>query len=63
MTPPFAHTDFDSKPIGVDTHKGRFGDVSIETCKECGANWQRDAAPRGSGFSALTSSRFTSTAL
>jgi len=39
MKPPFNYQDFDSKEIGIDKTKGRFGRVSVETCKKCGANW------------------------
>ena len=38
-TPPFDDRDYVSAPIGIDTTNGRFGDVSIETCKHCGARW------------------------
>lgn len=41
MTPPFRHTDLDSELIGVDETNGRFGEVSVETCKTCGAKWLR----------------------
>ena len=41
MAPPFHYTDFDSDPVGVDPTKGRFGEVSIETCRHCGAKWLR----------------------
>lgn len=41
MTPPFSHTDFDSESIGTDETKGRYGDVSVETCKACGSKWVR----------------------
>jgi hypothetical protein len=40
-TPPFHYTDFDSAVIGVDETNGRFGEVSIETCRRCGSKWLR----------------------
>jgi hypothetical protein len=39
MKPPFHHADFDSTEIGVDKTHGRFGQVSIETCKRCQRKW------------------------
>jgi hypothetical protein len=39
LQPPFNYKDFDSRKIGVDQTKGRFGEVSIETCKACGRQW------------------------
>jgi len=39
MTPPFNYQDFDSAQVGVDETNGRFGQVSIETCKVCGRKW------------------------
>lgn len=39
MTPPFDFRDFDARPVGTDTTNGRFGEVSVETCKACGAKW------------------------
>ncbi|MEM1309320.1 MAG: hypothetical protein AAGF98_07445 [Cyanobacteria bacterium P01_H01_bin.153] len=39
MTPPFHYTHFDSQYLGVDETNGRYGDVSIETCKACGSKW------------------------
>ena len=41
MSPPFRYEDFDSAAVGVDETNGRFGQVSIETCKACGARWLR----------------------
>ncbi len=41
MKPPFHHTHFDSEVIGVDKTNGRFGEVSVETCKKCGSTWLR----------------------
>jgi hypothetical protein len=41
MTPPFRYTDYDSRPLGVDKTNGRFGEVSVETCKACGQMWLR----------------------
>ena len=39
--PPFDYRDFTSASIGIDETKGRFGDVSIETCLKCGTKWLR----------------------
>jgi hypothetical protein len=41
MTPPFDYQDFDSVTIGVDETRGRFGEVSVETCKACRNKWLR----------------------
>lgn len=41
MTPPFSYSDFRTKDIGTDETKGRFGDVSIETCRKCKRKWLR----------------------
>jgi hypothetical protein len=35
------HWDYDSTMIGVDETNGRFGEVSVETCKACGQMWLR----------------------
>jgi hypothetical protein len=32
---------FTSKDVGVDTTEGRFGDVSVLTCRTCGRLWLR----------------------
>jgi hypothetical protein len=39
MRPPFNRDDFEERDIGVDTAKGRYGDVAIETCRHCGSLW------------------------
>ena len=39
--PPFDFLDYDSELLGVDETNGRFGEVSVETCKACGAKWLR----------------------
>lgn len=39
MKPPFLHNDFYSQFIGIDKTNGRFGKVSVETCKRCGSRW------------------------
>jgi len=39
--PPFLYTDYDSRPVGIDTTNGRYGEVTIETCRHCGALWLR----------------------
>src|SRR3954466_9628779 len=41
MTPPFHYTDYDTTDIGVDETLGRFAEVTVETCKRCGALWLR----------------------
>ena len=41
MTPPFDARDYDTEFLGVDETNGRFGEVSVETCKACGAGWLR----------------------
>jgi hypothetical protein len=41
MTPPFNYQDFDSASLGVDETNGRYGEVTIETCRACGAMWLR----------------------
>jgi len=42
-TPPLHYSDYVSRPIGVDETNGRFGDVSIETCRHCGRLWLKYA--------------------
>ena len=39
MTPPFNYTDYASEPLGIDETNGRFGEVSVQTCKACGRKW------------------------
>lgn len=41
MTPPFYYLDFETAPLGVDETKGRYGEVTTETCKACGSVWLR----------------------
>lgn len=41
MTPPFWYLDYDTVSLGVDETNGRFGEVSVETCKACGNVWLR----------------------
>ncbi|HRQ40956.1 MAG TPA: hypothetical protein PLD25_23830 [Chloroflexota bacterium] len=41
MEPPFHYTNFDSHSVGIDETNGRFAEVSIETCKQCGRRWLR----------------------
>ncbi len=41
LTPPFDYRDFDSAAVGVDETNGRFGEVSIETCRLCDRRWLR----------------------
>ncbi|HVC80457.1 MAG TPA: hypothetical protein VNL35_08175 [Chloroflexota bacterium] len=33
------YRDFEEHVIGVDTRDGRFGEVSIHTCRWCGQRW------------------------
>ncbi len=35
LTPPFRYTDFERKSLGVDQTKGRFAEVSVDTCRAC----------------------------
>jgi hypothetical protein len=39
MKPPFDFRDYDPESLGVDETNGRFGEVTAETCKACGARW------------------------
>src|SRR5262245_62183010 len=39
MTPPLDFRDYDKTFVGVDETHGRYGDVTIERCKHCGALW------------------------
>jgi hypothetical protein len=39
MKPPFHYSDFDSTEIGVDETNGRFGEVTIKTCRVCKRKW------------------------
>jgi hypothetical protein len=41
MTPPFHYTDFTSVPVGTDETKGRYGEVTIDTCNRCQKKWLR----------------------
>lgn len=41
LTLPSGGADFDSTVIGVDETRGRFGEVSVETCRRCGSKWIR----------------------
>jgi len=38
-TPPYDHRDYDRTELGVDSARGRFGDVAIDRCRHCGATW------------------------
>jgi hypothetical protein len=40
MTPPFRE-GFDSRYVGIDPTKGRYGDVTVETCRACRRPWLR----------------------
>ncbi len=39
QNPPLRASNFESFFLGTDTAKGRFGDVTLELCKECGRRW------------------------
>jgi len=41
LKPPFYPSSFDSVMVGVDEGNGRFGEVSIETCRICSRRWLR----------------------
>ena len=40
-TPPFDYRDYESVPVGIDKTHGRFAEVTIEICRQCGAKWLR----------------------
>jgi hypothetical protein len=39
--PPFYADDFHITEIGIDETYGRFGEVTIQTCKSCQSKWLR----------------------
>ncbi len=39
QNPPILYSNFTKNFIGTDTTNGRFGEVSIESCKQCNAKW------------------------
>jgi hypothetical protein len=39
MTPPFVFLDYEFELLGLDETNGRFGEVSLQTCKACGRQW------------------------
>jgi hypothetical protein len=39
MAPPIDYLDFVRTEIGVDPANGRFAEVSIDRCKQCGSRW------------------------
>lgn len=39
QNPPILYSNFTKNFIGTDTTNGRFGEVSIESCKQCNAIW------------------------
>ena len=41
MTPPFFADDYDVIEIGIDKTNGRFGEVSIQICRNCSKKWLR----------------------
>lgn len=40
-TPPFRHADFETRRVGVDAAGGRFAEVTVERCRDCGRRWLR----------------------
>lgn len=36
---PIHYTTYNSKPLGVDDTKGRYADVTLNTCVHCGTVW------------------------
>jgi hypothetical protein len=41
MTPPFSYLDYETATLGVDETNGRYGEVTVETCRACGSVWLR----------------------
>lgn|ERR1044072_5047035 len=41
MTPPFSYLDYETTTLGVDETNGRYGEVTVETCRACGSMWLR----------------------
>jgi len=41
VTPPFHYLDYETASLGVDETNGRYGEVTVETCKACGSIWLR----------------------
>ena len=39
QTPPILSSNFTKNFIGIDTAKGRFGEITIERCKKCNSTW------------------------
>ncbi len=39
--PPFHYADFESRAVGVDETDGRFAEVTVERCCQCGQHWLR----------------------
>jgi len=39
LTPPFDYRDYESRSLGLDTTHGRYGEVSLQTCRHCGTTW------------------------
>jgi hypothetical protein len=37
--PPFDYRDFHCAEVGIDDTNGRFGRVTLETCRRCGTVW------------------------
>ncbi|MBI5513831.1 MAG: hypothetical protein HY909_08690 [Deltaproteobacteria bacterium] len=41
LHPPFHHSDYTETWVGVDPTHGRYGEVTLETCRHCGRVWLR----------------------
>ncbi|MDR2452600.1 MAG: hypothetical protein LBE85_12760 [Candidatus Accumulibacter sp.] len=39
FNPPFDYQDYDTSPVGTDMTNGRYGEVTLKTCKHCGTIW------------------------
>ncbi len=43
LHPPFHYRDYNSRLLGTDETKGRYAEVSVETCRKCGRLWLKYA--------------------
>lgn len=39
LHPPFDFRQFESQNVGVDAQMGRFGQVTVASCRQCGRLW------------------------
>lgn len=39
LNPPFSYLDYEVLKLGIDHTNGRYGEVTLETCKHCGTHW------------------------